>query len=92
VNLPTQKNKKQASWISVFSFWNLEGDYHLHTYKNPCTWRLQFVQELLTWLHMSIVAGKCWVHKAPSRKLGSKNNWDFLQLQHKKNVKKSVRW
>jgi hypothetical protein len=26
VNLPTQKNKKQASWISVFSFWNLEGD------------------------------------------------------------------
>ncbi len=64
VNLPTQKNKKQASWISVFFILEIG---NLHTYKNPCTWRLQFVQELLTWLHMSIVAGKCWVHKAPSR-------------------------
>jgi hypothetical protein len=26
VNLPTQKNRKQASWISVFSFWNFEVD------------------------------------------------------------------
>ncbi len=50
------------------------------------------MQELLTWLHMSIVAGQCWVHKAPSRKLGSKNNWDFLQLQHKKNVKQESRF
>jgi hypothetical protein len=29
VNLPTQKNKKQASWISVFFIWKLE--IYIHT-------------------------------------------------------------